>query len=288
MPWSAGFHVLHDTRTVHLRPLASPSTDAGADVDIAEACTAAFQVTVDAAIARGLFPALLRAGHSEPCQVAGSRCPVRVERFAAPLFGILRRGAHMTAFVRGNDGGGGGGGKGSGMKIWIARRSAAVMTYAGMLDTTVAGGVKAGMSLRECVVEEGAEEASLAPGLVRSHAVEVGTVSYVHQGAGTAGSVCPTVLHCFDLELPADVVPQPNDLEVQEFVLLGVEEVVRAMKGGEFKPNCNLVMLDFFVRHGILEGETGGVGGAVERRLRRRLPVPVGLDGDVDGDGEMG
>jgi hypothetical protein len=47
-----------------------------------------------------------------------------------------------------------------------------------MLDNSVAGGLPSGMSPWECIVKESMEEASLAEGVVRSHAISTGAVSY--------------------------------------------------------------------------------------------------------------
>ena len=69
---------------------------------------------------------------------------VRLRRSAAALFGIASRGAHMTAYVREPDG----------LYIWVSRRNRHLFTYPGMLDTTVAGGVKAEQSPLECIIQE--------------------------------------------------------------------------------------------------------------------------------------
>ena len=41
-----------------------------------------------------------------------------------------------------------------GMNIWVSRRAAHLYTYPGMLDVTVAGGMKAGASPLETIIEE--------------------------------------------------------------------------------------------------------------------------------------
>ena len=53
-----------------------------------------------------------------------------------------------------------------------------------------------------------------------------------------------------------------------------VEEVKQALRDGDFKPNCALVLLDFFVRHGILTAEDEGYIEIVAR-LHRRLEFPT-------------
>ena len=93
--------------------------------------------------------------------------------------------------------------------------------------------------------------------------------------AAEAGLVCPDVVYCYDMEVGADVVPVPGDEEVEEFLLMDVEEVKWAMLGGEFKDNCALVMLDFFVRKGILTQEGEGDFVEIVQRMHRRLPVRI-------------
>lgn len=59
------------------------------------------------------------------------------------------------------------------------------------------------------------------------------------------GWIQPEVQYIFDLPLPVDgsVVPStnPEDGEVESFELMELEEVVRRMVEGEFKPNCAMV-----------------------------------------------
>lgn len=229
---------------------------------------------MDAVLDRGLFHAMLHGDHSEPYRIMGANFPAQMERFPAPLFGIGSRGAHMTAFVRGS-GAGGETGEAGDMKIWVARRGKHLFTYPDMLDTTVAGGVKAADGPLECVVGEADEEASLPAALARSRARAAGAVTYVTRSSRRSGLLSPTVLYVFDLELPAGVRPAPKDGEVAEFLLLGVEEVRAAMLRGEFKPNCNLVMIDFFIRHGIVTDANEPDFLDLCTRLRRPLPIPT-------------
>ena len=47
----------------------------------------------------------------------------------------------------------------------------------------------------------------------------------------------------------------PGDQEAENFVLCNVEQVTQALKAGEFKTNLALVLLDFLIRHGLLNPE---------------------------------
>ncbi|RDL38764.1 Nudix protein [Venustampulla echinocandica] len=255
MPWTSDFIIDNNSRTVQLRGVSEGK-------DTASACNAAFQNTINIAIDKGL--PMIQAKHSEMYKIMGANSFMYLERFTAPLFGIATRGAHMTAYVRTTDG----------LKIWVPRRSAHLFSYPDMLDTTVAGGIKADHSPFECILAEADEEASLPAGFVRQNARAVGVVTYVTRKE-KSGLIHPDVLYVFDIELPETMAPKPQDDEVSEFYLWSVEEVKQAMLRREFKPNCSLVMIDFFVRHGIITQENEDDYVEIVSRLRRKLPVPT-------------
>ncbi|EFQ34301.1 NUDIX domain-containing protein [Colletotrichum graminicola] len=258
LPWTSDFRVDHDGRRVYLL-----DTTGKGDEDPGKACTAAFQRVVDAAIASESFPTLNKM-HSEHFRIIGANHFVSIERFPAPLFGISSRGAHMTAFVR----------TGDEMKIWVPRRSAHLFTFPGLLDTTVAGGVKAEDSPFDCIVAEATEEASLPVDFVKKNARAVGAVTYVSMNQ-QKGTFFPTVLYVYDLELPESIEPVPGDDEVSSFMLMSIPQVKSAMLEGQFKPNCVLVMLDFFIRHNIITSENNDEYLEIVTRLRRQLPIPT-------------
>ena len=194
---------------------------------------------------------------------------INMERAASPLFGINTYGIHLTTYVNTE----------AGMKIWVPRRSANKQTYGGMLDNTVAGGLATGEKPFNALIREAAEEASFPEELVRQHAKQCGTVSYFYirdeRAGGETGLLQPECQHVFDMEVSPDVVPKPNDDEVETFYLWTVEEVKAALGRGEFKPNCALVLLDFFVRHGFLKAENEPDYIEIVSRLHRRLPFPT-------------
>ena len=168
-----------------------------------------------------------------------------IDRAAAPYFGLRAYGQHLNGFVRSSDG----------IKLWIARRSADRRVYPNKLDNMVAGGLPHDLSLAENLCKECMEEASV-PAALAAGAVAVGALSY--RGETPAGLKSDT-LYCYDLELSADFRPCNNDGEVAEFMLLPVEEVLGLVRDSdEFKLNCNLVLIDFFIRHGILNPEAPG------------------------------
>ncbi|KAG9256626.1 NUDIX hydrolase domain-like protein [Emericellopsis atlantica] len=257
------FTVSHDNRTVTLDgPLAGVSPT--------QHINAALQQVVDSAIEANTFPNLNKT-HSEPFRILGATGEddiVQLERFAAPLFGIATRGAHMTCYTRTEADGD--------LKIWVAKRSKHLYSHPGKLDSTVAGGVKASDSPTSCILAEAMEEASLPSSLVHRSAQATGVLTLANRNP-KSGLFHSEILYVYDMELPADVVPSPGDDEVEEFVLMDVEEMKQRMVDGEFKPNVCPVMVDFLIRHGHVTADTEGEGMYVEicRRLRRRLPVPI-------------
>lgn len=209
-----------------------------------------------------------------------------IERAASALFGVVTYGCHMTAYTlspaasldenssQANTE------QERELKIWVPRRSRTKQTYGGMLDNTVAGGLATHESPFEGLVREASEEASLPSSLVRSRTKAVGSVTYFHirdeRAGGETKLLQPEVQYVYDLELPTDVVPKPSDDEVEEFYLMGVDEVREALKKGEFKPNCAIVLVDFFVRHGILSQDNEPDFLEIVARLHRRMDFPTG------------
>ncbi|KAF2457116.1 hypothetical protein BDY21DRAFT_344973 [Lineolata rhizophorae] len=268
MPWTPSFRIDYDAHTVSLQDPSSSS-----HVDLTSFCNAELATTVNAAIDANLF-AIIHGQHSEPFAILGANNPiVHMERFAAPLFGIVMRGAHATAYTRSRATGE--------MKLWIPRRSPLMFTYPGKLDSTVAGGVRAGEGPLEAIVHEAAEEASLPEELVRRDVRAAGTLTYMSETrAGYAqgaevGLAAPDCVYLYDLEVAEDVVLKPRDDEVKEFYLWGVEETKRALLNEEFKTNSAVVMIDFFVRHGIITQENEKDYVEIIVRMHRKLPFPT-------------
>jgi hypothetical protein len=164
---------------------------------------------------------------------------LQLARAAVSAFGIPACGVHMTGFVRRRDG----------IHVWVPRRARGKSTYPGMLDNTVAGGQPVGIGIFENLVKECAEEASIPEPLAR-RALPVGTVSYCMEAPD---GLKPDVQFCFDLEMPEDFVPRPADGEMEGFELWPAARVMETVRGTRaFKFNCNLVLIDFFLRHGLI------------------------------------
>lgn len=207
-------------------------------------------------------------GELYPVYGPGNQLLYSVERTASALLGIVTYGAHLMAYVKDPN-------ASYGMKVWVPRRSYGKHTYPGMLDNTVAGGMSTGELPLECIIREAQEEASLPEDVVRKNITSHGTVTYIYMrskhATGEVGLIQPEVQYVYELELPADVVPKPNDDEVDSFNLFTIEEVQERMAKGEFKPNTTLLMLDFFIRNGIVTPENEENFDEIVARLHRPL-----------------
>ena len=165
-----------------------------------------------------------------------------VDRVAASFFGIRCYGQHLNGYVKAGDQ----------IKMWIGRRARDRGVEPGKLDQLVAGGLPHAISPTDNLIKECYEEAGIKASLARQ-ATAVGTLSYVAQ---SAIGLKPDTLYLYDLELPRDFQPVCTDGEVEEFYLISLEEVANLVsETSEFKLNCNLVVIDFLLRHGFLSAD---------------------------------
>ncbi|KAL2761251.1 hypothetical protein ACRALDRAFT_1059117 [Sodiomyces alcalophilus JCM 7366] len=217
------------------------------------------------------FP-ILRGWRDELWPVYGTEGELlfNIERSATGLFGVVRYGVHLNGFVRCAE-------SSHGIKLWVARRSSTKSTFPGMLDNVAAGGLMSGERPFECIVREADEEADLPGDFTRERIKAVGGLTYMYitqEQAGESGLIYPEVQWVYDLELPEHVVPKPKDGEVGDFTLCTIEEVQTQLSQRQFKPNCALVVIDFFIRHGILTKQNEPGFDEIIRRIHRKLPFP--------------
>lgn len=168
----------------------------------------------------------------------------RIDRAAVTHFGLPAFGVHVNGFVRRADGD---------LALWVARRSRNRAVAPGKLDNMVAGGQPFGLSLRENLLKEAAEEAGIAPALA-SQARPVGMVSYIME---KPAGLKRDVLFIYDLEVPADFAPRNTDGEVECFMLWPAAQAAAGVRdGSEWKFNVNLVVIDFLIRHGLIDADS--------------------------------
>jgi len=164
---------------------------------------------------------------------------LQMERAAVPRFGVRAYGVHMNGYI----------GDGETIEMWIGRRARDKQTFPGKLDNMVAGGQPIGIGLKENLIKESAEEASI-PASLAARARPVGAVTYCAQ---SDEGLKPDVQFCYDLRLPEEFVPVNTDGEIESFELWPIEKVMDTVaETEEFKFNCNLVIIDFLVRHGLI------------------------------------
>jgi len=165
----------------------------------------------------------------------------RIDRGAIPSFGVMAAGVHVNGLVR----------TASDWLIWVGRRARDKLLDPGKLDHIVAGGVPAGLTPFETLVKEAAEEAAIPADLART-AKLVGHISYA---MARPEGLRRDHLACYDLALPADFTPQPADGEVESFELLPIGTVMELVRDTDaFKFNVNLVLIDLFIRLGLIQG----------------------------------
>lgn len=165
----------------------------------------------------------------------------QIDRGAIPWFGIEAVGVHLNGLVQRPDG----------LHMWVARRAMDKLLDPGKLDHIVAGGVSAGFGPSETLVKEAAEEAAI-PRELASQAVHVGIIGYAME---RPEGLRRDWLHCYDLIVPDDFIPRAADGEVEAFELWPLGRAVEAVRDtDDFKFNVNLVLIDLFIRRGLVAG----------------------------------
>nr|WP_294502590.1 DUF4743 domain-containing protein [uncultured Rhodopila sp.] len=165
----------------------------------------------------------------------------RVDRGAIPFFGIRAAGVHLNGLVQRPDG----------LHMWVARRAMDKLLDPGKLDHIVAGGIPAGLTPLQTLIKEAGEEAAIPPDLA-GKAVPVASFGYASE---RQEGLRRDWLYAYDLVLPEDFTPQPADGEVEAFELWPIPRVLTAVRDtDDFKFNVNLVLIDLFIRLGLIAG----------------------------------
>jgi 8-oxo-dGTP pyrophosphatase MutT (NUDIX family) len=153
--------------------------------------------------------------------------------------------------------------------MWLARRALTKSDYPGMWDNLVGGGLRAGCTVAQDLRRECAEEAGIAAELAE-RARPAGLISYCKE---VEHGLAPNLALVYDLELDPAFEPVPVDGEVERFALMPIDDVHRLVAGTTtIKPNCNLVIIDFLVRHGLIAPDAPGYVEIVARLRSGSLP----------------
>ena len=176
-----------------------------------------------------------------------------LDRGALPSFGVRAIGVHVNGLIRRKDE----------LWLWVASRASHKSLDPGKLDHIAAGGVPSGLTPWETLLKEAEEEAAIPPGLA-SKARLVSRIGYAME---RPEGLRRDLLYCYDLELPEIFWPRPADGEVAGFELWPLSRVAERVKESDaFKFNVNLVLIDLFLR-------TGLIGGDEATELRAALAV---------------
>ncbi|KAH3900071.1 uncharacterized protein SCDLUD_004390 [Saccharomycodes ludwigii] len=197
-----------------------------------------------------------------------------IERALSGVFGVVTYGIHCNGYLRDPE---------AGIKFWIPRRSASKATWPLMYDNIVAGGLGYPFGIMETLYKECGEEASFSKEIVQSYSKSVGVVSYFDYGQNIlkdkydseASFITGEFEYLFDMELPASVIPKPNDEEVDSFGLYTLQETIDLLKTGNFKPNCALITVEFLIRHGYITPENEPNYAKIVNKIHRTLPFPT-------------
>ncbi|GJQ85931.1 hypothetical protein Trydic_g21780 [Trypoxylus dichotomus] len=164
---------------------------------------------------------------------------LRMDRSSTCLFGIKNYGINLNGYVKHPT---------LGLCLWLQKRSLKKERWPGYWDTMVGGGISSGQTVKETVLKESAEEASISSDFHRE-IVSVGTVGCFYE---SDEGIFPNTAFVFDLELPLDFIPRNIDGEVDSFDLVPAEECLRIIERGNFKKTVVNVAVDFCIRHSII------------------------------------
>jgi 8-oxo-dGTP pyrophosphatase MutT (NUDIX family) len=163
----------------------------------------------------------------------------RVDRGAVAFFGVRAYGIDLNGYRRDK----------GGIHLWVGRRAPNKRLAPDKLDNLVAGGIGNGYGIAATLAKEADEEAAIPASLI-GRAVPVGAITYLMENDI---GIRDSVLFVYDLELPAEFVPQNRDGEVADFQLMPAEHVIERIRAtDDFKFDVNLVFLHFALRHGLI------------------------------------
>ena len=195
-----------------------------------------------------------------------------IERCGVGLFGLVGQGVHLNGVIEGvtvanasalqhlaklpepvrerwlRSGGG----------MWIGVRSPTKDFFPDHFDQLVAGGLSNGLSPFDCLVKECSEEADCGEAALKAHAahrlVSAGTITYWNWLP--ALGLYPERQFIFDWNM-GDVAtcfePRNADGEVSAFHAMAHPDILDHVLAGRFKPNCAMVVIDYWLRHGFLD-----------------------------------
>lgn len=216
---------------------------------------------------------------------------------ARGLFGIVTIGVHLTMYTTQIYAG-----REVVDRVWVSRRAwGDDVTYPGMLDQVVAGGMEPSdlingrLAPGETLRREADEEAGLVLDLdTKMMHTKTGTpigrvekapaISFYDckgpdAGHTSEGHLEPGVRFVYDLKL-LDPYFEPESCETasERMEFLTVDAVKASLYDKRWKPNCGLVMLDFLLRKNIVTRLNDENWALMEEELHRSLPFKFAQD----------
>lgn len=167
-------------------------------------------------------------------------------RASIGFLGIKAFGVHLNAYH----------GHANQMQLWMARRASHLANFPNQYDHLVAGGVAAGDSILGTLIKEAQEEAGMPMPLSQA-AQPVGVIQYHLMRGGYSRQ---DTVFVYDLAMDrhgaTNFVPVNEDGHVASFARYPVDEVIQLVaKTDKVKSNVNLVLIDFFLRHGMIAAD---------------------------------
>jgi 8-oxo-dGTP pyrophosphatase MutT (NUDIX family) len=170
------------------------------------------------------------------CLAPGAAALATIDRSAMRVLGLWVVKVHVNGLVPR---------EGADPDVWLSRRSLSASAAPGTLDTFVAGGQPAGMSVEQTMVKESAEEVGVGPALA-STAQPVGRLDLIYPGAD---GLHREQLAIYDLHLPYEYVPTHYDGEISQSLRLDWPEFRDAVGAGvDFKHSSLEVCRDLVRR----------------------------------------
>ena len=165
----------------------------------------------------------------------------QIDRGAIPSFGVVAAGVHLNGLVRRADG----------LHVWIARRAADKLLDPGKLDHITAGGVPAGLTPEQTLVKEAEEEAAI-PAALASRPAASPRSAMRWSVPRACGAICCTATTSTCPRISSRV---PRTARWRLRVVAGRARCSQTVRDtDEFKFNVNLVLIDLFLREGLIPG----------------------------------
>lgn len=175
---------------------------------------------------------------------AGNEPLMKIDRSATCLLGVRNYGVDLNGYVRHPT---------KGLCLWLQQRSDTKQTWPGKWDSLVGGGLSVGYGIKETIMKEAGEEASIPSNLLGG-LVSSGCVTFLFDNEK---GIYPNTEFEFDLELPADFEPYNADGEVKAFELVPADQVLERVLSDDFNLTGSPVVIDFLIRHGVITPENG-------------------------------